>query len=76
VVSLLYLTLVGSILAFAAFLTLLARIGAAKSGYTGVMVPIVALVISAIFEGFNWSILTLAGIAISVAGNVLVLRRR
>jgi len=75
VASLLYLTLAGSILAFAAYLTLLARIGAAKSGYTGVMVPIVALMISAVFEGFNWSILTVIGIAISVGGNVLVLRR-
>ena len=76
VVSLLYLTVAGSILAFAAYLTLLARIGAARAGYTGVMVPIVALVISALFEGFHWHPLTWIGIGISVAGNVLVLRRR
>jgi drug/metabolite transporter (DMT)-like permease len=75
VLSLTYLTVFGSVLAFAGFLTLLNRIGAAKSGYIGVMVPIVALVISSIFEGFRWHALTLAGIAISVAGNVLVLRR-
>jgi drug/metabolite transporter (DMT)-like permease len=75
VVSLLYLTVLGSIVAFAAYLTLLARIGAARSGYIGVMVPIVALVISALFEGFRWHPLTWIGIAISVAGNVLVLRR-
>ena len=75
VVSLLYLTILGSVLAFGGYLTLLNRIGAAKSGYIGVMVPIVALVISSFFEGFRWHALTLAGIAISVAGNVLVLRR-
>ena len=75
VLSLLYLTVFGSVLAFAGFLTLLNRIGAAKSGYIGVMVPIVALVISSFFEGFRWHALTLAGIAVSVAGNVLVLRR-
>ncbi|MGE5616891.1 MAG: DMT family transporter [Bacillota bacterium] len=75
VLSLLYLTILGSVLAFAGYLTLLNRIGAAKSGYIGVMVPIVALVISSFFEGFRWHALTLAGIAISVAGNVLVLRR-
>jgi drug/metabolite transporter (DMT)-like permease len=39
------------------------------------MVPIVALVISSIFEGFVWQPLTFAGVAISVAGNVLVLRK-
>lgn len=75
VASLLYLTTAGSILAFASYLTLLGRIGAARAGYIGVMVPIVALVISALFEGFQWQLATLIGIAISVAGNVLVLRR-
>lgn len=76
VLSLLYLTVAGSILAFASYLTLLKRIGAARSGYIGVMVPIVALVISAAFEGFRWHALTWAGIAVSVAGNVVILREK
>ena len=75
VLSFLYLTIAGSIFAFGAYITLLNRIGAARSGYIGVMVPIVALVVSAFFEGFQWHALTWIGIAISVAGNVLVLRR-
>lgn len=74
VLSLLYLAVLGSIVAFAGYLTLLERIGAARAGYIGVMTPIVALVISAAFEGFRWQLLTLAGIAVSVAGNVLILR--
>jgi drug/metabolite transporter (DMT)-like permease len=74
VLSLIYLAILGSIVAFAGFLTLLKRIGAARAGYIGVMVPIVALVISAAFEGFRWQAITFVGIAISVAGNVLVLR--
>jgi drug/metabolite transporter (DMT)-like permease len=75
VASLLYLAALGSIVAFACYLTLLNRIGIARSGYVGVMTPIVALVVSSVFEGFQWHVLTLIGIAISVAGNVLVLRR-
>ena len=74
--SLFYLAILGSIVAFAAYLTLLKRMGAARSGYIGVMVPIVALLISAAFEGFRWNALTWIGIAISVAGNVIILRRR
>jgi drug/metabolite transporter (DMT)-like permease len=74
VASLLYLAVLGSILAFAGFLTLLKRIGAARAGYIGVMVPIMALVISAAFESFRWHALTWAGIAVSVAGNVVILR--
>ena len=76
VLSLLYLAVLGSIVAFAGYLTLLARIGAARAGYIGVMVPIVALLISAAFESFRWHALTLAGIAISVAGNIVILREK
>ena len=75
VISLFYLAILGSVVAFACYLTLLNRIGAARAGYIGVMVPIVALVISAAFEGFQWALLTWAGVAISVAGNVIILRR-
>jgi drug/metabolite transporter (DMT)-like permease len=74
VLSLLYLAILGSVVAFAAYLTLLGNIGAARSGYIGVMVPIVALVVSAAFEGFRWHPLTWAGIAVSVLGNVIILR--
>ena len=73
--SLIYLAVLGSILAFAAWLVLLQRIGAARANYIGVMVPVVALFISAAFEGFRFHALTWAGIALSVVGNVLVLRK-
>ena len=71
--SLAYLAILGSIIAFASYLTLLKHIGAARAGYIGVMVPVAALVISAAFEGFRFHSLTWAGIAISIAGNVLIL---
>ena len=74
VLSLLYLTVLGSIIAFGAYLTFLKRVGAARAGYVGVMVPILALIVSAAFEGFHWQVLTVLGIAISVAGNVIILR--
>jgi drug/metabolite transporter (DMT)-like permease len=76
VLSLAYLAVLGSIVAFASFLTLLKRVGAARAGYIGVMVPIAALLISAAFEGFRFHALTWAGIALSVGGNVLMLRGR
>jgi len=75
VISLLYLAVLGSVVAFACYLTLMHRIGPARAGYIGVMVPIVALVISAAFEGFHWAALTWVGVAVSVAGNVIILRR-
>jgi drug/metabolite transporter (DMT)-like permease len=75
-ISLLYLAVFGSILAFAAYLTLLERVGAARAGYVGVMVPVVALAISGALEGFAWGPTTLLGIAVVVAGNLVVLRAR
>jgi drug/metabolite transporter (DMT)-like permease len=76
VLSLVYLAVFGSVLAFAAFLTLLERVGAARAGYVGVMTPVTALAISGLAEGFAWGPTTFLGIAVVVAGNVLVLRGR
>jgi len=71
--SLLYLSLLGSVVTFAGWLTLVGRIGAPRASYVGVMAPIVALFVSTLFEGFSWHPLTVAGVAVSIAGNVLVL---
>ena len=74
--SLAYLTLFGSVLTFAAWLTLVGRIGAPRASYVGVMAPVVALLVSTLFEGLQWHALTAAGVAVSIAGNVLVLGGR
>jgi drug/metabolite transporter (DMT)-like permease len=74
--SLLYLSLLGSVIAFAGWLTLVGRIGVARASYVGVMAPVVALFVSTLFEGFIWHPLTAAGVTVSLVGNVLVLGRR
>ena len=63
-----------SVAAFGAWLALIGRIGPARASYVGVMVPVVALTISTVFENLPWHPLIVAGMAVSVAGNVLVLR--
>ena len=73
-ISLVYLALFGSIVTFGCYLTLIERIGPARSAYIGVMVPIFALVISFFFEKFAWGWLTTTGVALSVIGNVVMLR--
>ena len=72
--SLLYLSIMGSIVTFACYLTLIERIGAARSAYLGVMTPILALIISFFFEHYSWSWLTSLGVVLSVIGNVIMLR--
>src|SRR5262245_44750167 len=72
--SLLYLALFGSVLAFAAYLTLIKRIGADRAGYIGAAVPVIAVLLSTAFEGLRWEASMLAGVILCVAGNVLILR--
>ena len=76
VVSLLYLSIFGSIIAFGAYLTLLGRIGAHKAGYAMVLFPVVALVLSALFEGLTIDITIVTGTLLVLVGNVFVLYRR
>jgi drug/metabolite transporter (DMT)-like permease len=73
--SLLYLALAGSVLTFACFLTLQERLGPGPAGAVGVMTPLLALVVSMVFEAFRPDALALAGAAVAVTGNVLMLRR-
>jgi drug/metabolite transporter (DMT)-like permease len=73
--SLLYLSLAGSVLTFACFLTLQERIGPGPTGSIGVMTPFLALVVSMIFEGFRPDLFTLTGAALAISGNTLMLRR-
>jgi len=73
--SLLYLALAGSVLTFACYLTLQDRIGPGPSGAIGVMTPLLALVVSMLFESYRPDVLTGVGAALAVAGNALMLRR-
>jgi drug/metabolite transporter (DMT)-like permease len=74
--SLAYLSVAGTVVAFAAFLTLQQRLGPGPASTVGVMTPVVALVVSTAFEGYRPGLATLAGAALTVAGNVLMLRPR
>ena len=71
--SLLYLSLFGSVLAFGAYLTLVGRIGPAKAAYTMVLFPIVALGISTVFENYHWSWSALIGVCIVALGNLIII---
>ncbi len=76
VASLLSLALFATVVAFASYLTLMRSIGPARAGYATVMFPVGALLISSLFEGYEWSPAALAGVVLALSGNLLVLRRR
>jgi len=72
--SLAWLALAGSVLAFACFLTLQDRLGPGPAGTVGVMTPLLALLVSLLVEGFRPDLLTLCGLVLAAIGNVLMLR--
>lgn len=75
-VSMIYLSLFGSVIAFGAYLTLLRRIGVHKASYTVVLFPVVALIISTFFEGFVWTWPIAMGIGLIGLGNLFVINRK
>ena len=73
VLSLLYLSLAGTALAFGLYLALIKRIGASRAAYSSVLFPVVALAVSTLFERYEWSLPAIVGLGVLVVGNALAL---
>ncbi len=74
-VSLVYLAVFGSILAFGSYLTLVGRIGADKAAYAAVLFPVIALGLSTLFENYQWTLQAVFGFTLVLFGNYVVLSR-
>ena len=73
--SLVYLAVFGTIIGFGSYLTLIGRIGADKAAYTIMVVTVVALVISSVFEGYHWNPQALFGLFLVLGGNFMALAK-
>jgi drug/metabolite transporter (DMT)-like permease len=73
--SLVYLTIFGSVIAFGTYLTLISRVGADVAAYALVVIPVIAIAISVVFEGYQITYLTGGGVALIMVGNILALRK-
>ena len=76
IASLTYLSIVGSIFAFIFYLKLLENVGAGRAGYVGVVMPVLALLISTIFEDLEWQADLIIGLPILIIGAVLVINQK
>ena len=74
--SLLYLSIFGSIFAFVSYLKLLEKVGPGRAGYVGVVMPVLALMISTIFEKLEWQIDLIIGLPILIIGAILVINQK
>jgi len=69
----LYLTVFGSVVAFGCYMLLIGRIGAEYAAYVTLLMPIIALLLSTIFENFLWTANTAMGVVIVLIGNLFIL---
>lgn len=76
VLSLLYLSVIGSVVAFLLYYGLARRRGYATASYISALTPPVAMLISALFEDKHWSLYAFGGVAFVLAGQWLLLRSR
>lgn len=50
--------------------------GAARTSFVSVATPVIALVLSSIFEDYRWTAAGVVGVLLAVAGNVFALRAK
>ncbi|MGQ3671094.1 DMT family transporter [Xanthobacter sp. TB0136] len=74
--TLFYLIFIQTLLGFAIYLLLVRRIGTSRAGYGTVLFPLVALAMSTLFEGYQWTLTAGAGVALVLTGALLVLMPR
>ena len=75
IVSLAFLAVFGSAVAFGCYLALIRRIGAPRAAYSAVAFPVIALGISTVVEGYEWTGVAAIGIMLTLIGNWLILNR-
>ncbi|WP_156840824.1 DMT family transporter [Novosphingobium aquimarinum] len=71
-----FLALFGSVVTFPLYYTLIRQLGAGRAAYNGVVVVVIAMVLSTLFEGYRWSALSVAGAVLAMVGLVVALRAR
>ena len=74
--GILYLAIIGSVVTFPLYFGLIRDIGPGKAAYSGVLVPVVAMLLSTIFEGYRWSPLAIGGAILAMAGLLVAMRPR
>ena len=71
-----YLALIGSVITFPLHYNLVREIGAGRTAYNAILTISVAMLVSTLFEGYQWTWLTAGGMVLAVVGMILALRSK
>jgi drug/metabolite transporter (DMT)-like permease len=74
--GLFYLGLIGSVVTFPLYFGLIRDIGPGKAAYTSVIIPVIAMTLSSLFEDYRWSLLAGLGSALVIAGLAVAMQAR
>ena len=72
--GILYLGIIGSVVTFPMYFGLIRKIGPGKAAYTSVLIPVVAMLLSTVFENYSWSLLAVSGAVLVVIGLVFAMQ--
>ena len=68
-IALCYLAVFGSVIAFGCYMKLVQQMGSDRAAYVVLIYPLVALIVSTIFEDYQWSMLSAVGVLLILLGN-------
>ena len=68
-IALCYLAVFGSVIAFGCYMKLVQQMGSDQAAYVVLIYPLVALIVSTIFEDYQWSMLFAVGVVLILLGN-------
>ena len=71
-----WLGIAGSVVTFPLYFRLIQRIGAGRAAYSSVLIPVIAMLISTLAEGYRWTPLALGGALLAVTGMAIALRAK
>lgn len=72
----LYLAIAGSVVTFPLYFRLIQQVGPGRAAFSSVLVPVIAMLLSTLFEGYRWSWLAAGGATLAIAGVLIAIRAR
>lgn len=72
----LYLAIIGSVVTFPLYFGLIRQIGPGKAAYTSVLIPVVAMLLSTLFEGYVWTAIAAGGAVLATLGLIIAMRSK
>ncbi|PZQ24418.1 MAG: EamA family transporter [Sphingopyxis macrogoltabida] len=72
----LYLGVIASAVTFPLYFNIIREVGPGQAAWSSVLIPIIAMALSTLFEGYRWAPLSIAGALVALAGLVIAVAKR